>query len=54
MNKYKLTVFKQFLMLLKERKKLFLAPLIIVLLLFGFLVVFVEGSAFAPFIYVIF
>ncbi len=38
----------------KERKKFWLAPVIIVLLLIGFLIVFSGGSAVAPFIYTIF
>lgn len=39
---------------LKERKKFWLAPIIIVLLLIGFLIVFSSGSAIAPFIYTLF
>jgi len=39
---------------MKERKKFWLAPLILILLLLGALVVFVQGSAFAPFIYTLF
>ncbi len=39
---------------LKIRKKLWLLPIMIVLAVFGFLVVFFEGSAIAPFIYTIF
>lgn len=38
----------------KERKKFWLAPIIIVLLLLGFLIVFGSGSSLAPFIYSIF
>ena len=37
-----------------ERKKFWLAPIIIVMLLLGVLVVLGEGSAVAPFIYAIF
>jgi len=40
--------------LLKERKKFWLLPVIIVLLLFGLLIVLSSGSAIAPFIYTIF
>jgi len=40
--------------LMKERKKFWLAPLIIVLLLLGILIVFGGGSAIAPFIYTLF
>ena len=39
---------------LKERKKFWLLPLIIVLLLLGALIVLSSGSAVAPFIYTIF
>ncbi len=39
---------------LKTRKKFWLLPSIIVLLVFGSLVVFAGGSALAPFIYTIF
>ncbi len=39
---------------LRERKKYWLAPIIIVLLLFGVLIVFGGGSAIAPFIYTLF
>jgi drug/metabolite transporter superfamily protein YnfA len=39
---------------MRERKKFWLAPIILVLLLFGALLVFTEGSAVAPFIYTLF
>lgn len=39
---------------MKERKKFWLAPIIIVLLLLGGLIVLAQGSAIAPFIYTIF
>jgi len=39
---------------MRERKKFWLAPIIIVLLLLGGLVVFAQGSAVAPFIYTLF
>jgi len=39
---------------LKERKKYWLLPIIITLLLFGGLIFFTSGSAIAPFIYTIF
>lgn len=39
---------------MKERKKFWLAPVIIVLLLLGVLIVFTSGSAIAPFIYTLF
>ena len=45
---------KEFFDFLKERKKYWLFPIIIVLALFGFLIVLSQGSAVAPFIYTIF
>ncbi|WCL49593.1 DUF5989 family protein [Leptospira sp. GIMC2001] len=39
---------------LKIRKKFWLAPIIIVLLLLGALIVLTQGSAVAPFIYTLF
>ncbi len=39
---------------MKERKKYWLAPVIIVVLLIGALLIFSEGSAVAPFIYSLF
>jgi hypothetical protein len=39
---------------LKERKKLWLAPIIIVMMLLGGLIIFAQGSAIAPFIYTLF
>ena len=39
---------------MKERKKFWLAPIILVMLLLGALIVLSEGSAVAPFIYTLF
>ncbi|MEZ5541452.1 MAG: DUF5989 family protein [Pseudomonadota bacterium] len=39
---------------LKVRKKFWLAPIVIVLLLLGALIVLSQGSAVAPFIYTLF
>lgn len=39
---------------MRARRKFWLAPLIIVLVLFGALLVFAQGSVLAPFIYTIF
>ena len=39
---------------LNERKKFWLAPLIITLVLLGALIVLTQGSAIAPFIYTLF
>jgi hypothetical protein len=39
---------------MKERKKFWLAPIILVMLLLGVLIVVAQGSAVAPFIYTLF
>jgi len=39
---------------MRERKKFWLLPMILVLLLFGGLIVLTQGSAVAPFIYTLF
>lgn len=39
---------------MRERKKFWLAPIIIVMLLLGVIIVLAEGSAIAPFIYTLF
>ena len=39
---------------MRERKKFWLAPIIIVMLLLGTLIVLTQGSAVAPFIYTLF
>jgi hypothetical protein len=39
---------------MKERKKVWLIPLIVILLFFGILIVLSSGSAIAPFIYTLF
>jgi hypothetical protein len=44
----------EFLKFLKYRRKLWLSPLIVVLILLGGILVIAEGSVFAPFIYSIF
>jgi len=41
-------------MFMRERKKLWMAPIIVVMVLLGMLVVLAEGSAVAPFIYALF
>ena len=45
---------KEFWEFLKVRKKYWLLPIIIVLIIFGGLIVLSQGSAVAPFIYTIF
>ena len=45
---------REFLEFLKIRKKYWLLPILLVLVLFGGLIVLTQGSAIAPFIYTIF
>jgi hypothetical protein len=45
---------KEFWSFLKVRKKYWLLPILIVLVLFGSLIVLSQGTAVAPFIYTIF
>ncbi len=47
-------LFKDLWAFMKERKKFWLAPIIIILVLLGVLLVLVQGSAVAPFIYTLF
>ena len=49
-----LSFLKEFSDFIRERKKYWLLPIIIVLALFGVLIVLSQGSAVAPFIYTIF
>ena len=39
---------------LRTRKRYWLAPIVLVLILLGALIVFTEGSAVAPFVYALF
>ena len=39
---------------MKERKKFWLLPIVLVLVLFGTLIMLTQGSAVAPFIYTLF
>jgi len=52
MSKYQ--VFSEFWEFMKENKKFWLAPIILVLVLVGFLLVVAKSSAIAPFIYTLF
>jgi hypothetical protein len=45
---------KEFLEFVKIRKKYWLLPILLVLVLFGGLIILSQGSAVAPFIYTIF
>jgi hypothetical protein len=50
----KLEIVKEFWEFLKVRKKWWLLPIVVLMVLFGALIVFTEGSAIAPFIYALF
>jgi hypothetical protein len=47
-------ILKELWVFLRVRKKLWLAPIIFVLLILGGLLIFAQGSVFAPFIYTLF
>ncbi len=49
-----MALLKEFWMFLRVRKKWWLLPIIVVMLLVGTLLIFAQGSALAPFIYTIF
>ena len=49
-----LTFLREFWMFLRVRKKYWLIPILIVMLIFGSLIVLTQGSVIAPFIYTIF
>jgi hypothetical protein len=48
------SILKEFLAFLRERKKWWIAPIVIFLLVLGSLLIFAHGSALAPFIYSLF
>ena len=50
----KLSIVREFFEFLRYRRKWWLTPIVIVLILLGALIVFTEGSALAPFIYALF
>ena len=47
-------VLSEFLEFLRQEKKYWLVPIVIVFVLFGLLIVFSQSSAVAPFIYTLF
>ena len=49
-----MSIVREFWTFLKVRKKWWLLPIIVVMVLVGALLVFAQGSALAPFIYTIF
>lgn len=50
----KISILGELWLFLKERKKWWLAPIVIFLILLGGLIVVTQGSALAPFIYALF
>ena len=50
----RVSILKEFWQFLMTRKKWWLLPIIIMLVLLGLLIVFTEGSAVAPFVYTLF
>jgi len=50
----KIAIIKEFWDFLRVRKKWWLAPIVLFLVLLGALIVLTEGSALAPFIYALF
>ena len=50
----KLGILKELWSFMKERKKWWLGPIVLMLLLLALLLVFTQGSALAPFIYTLF
>jgi hypothetical protein len=50
----KLSTLREFWAFLRTRKKWWLTPIIVLLVLLGTLIVLTEGSALAPFIYALF
>jgi len=50
----KASILKEVFEFLWQKKKFWLIPVIVILLLVGFLIILTEGSAIAPFIYTLF
>lgn len=50
----RLSIFKELWLFLKQGRRWWLAPLIILLVVLGMLLVLAQGSALAPFIYALF
>jgi hypothetical protein len=47
-------ILKELWIFLSKRKKLWLFPIVLVMVLLGMLLIFAQGSVFAPFIYTLF
>lgn len=49
-----MSLLKEFIYFVRERKKWWLVPIVVLMVAVGSLIVFAQGSALAPFIYTIF
>lgn len=47
-------ILQEFYVFLREHKKLWLAPIVVVILLLGLFLVMTQGSALSPFVYALF
>lgn len=50
----KLSIAKEFVLFLRENKKTWMIPIVVLLLFLGMIIVIGQGSSLAPFIYAIF
>lgn len=50
----KLSIFKELWAFMRIRKKWWLMPIILMIVLLGIILIFAQGSALAPFIYTVF
>lgn len=50
----KFSIFKELWDFMRARKRWWLLPIVVMLILLGLLIIFTEGSAVAPFIYTLF
>ncbi len=54
MSNWTFSLLAEFWRFMRERKKWWLSPIIVMLVLLGALIFFTQGSAIAPFVYTIF
>lgn len=50
----KLKIITEFLKFLKQNKKWWLLPIVLILMIFGILLILTQGSVIAPFVYTLF
>jgi hypothetical protein len=50
----KLSIFKEIIAFMRIRKKWWLLPILLMIVLLGLILIFAQGSALAPFIYTVF